>query len=195
MVFGWTAWDFWNLCGLGQADSCSWFLSWQNERNCLLLCSWESCSAMHVKAEQNSVGGKSKTKNLPRVQPSGRKCVWQVTRVVWSYGLFVLCEQCLRYTLCAERWGLWVCICEGWNGKKNQKFACANGGFSIKFCNSSLVEPGDLQKAFQRPQKYVPAKCWVLLWTPEEAWKFTLSKLTCFYICGVSGIGGFVFNT
>lgn len=163
--------------------------------NYLLLCSWESCLAMHVKGEQNSVGGKSKTKNLPRVQPSGRKCVWQVTRVVWSYGLFALCERCLRYTLCAESWGLWVCSCEGWNGKKNQKSACANGGFSIKFCHSSLVEPGGLQKAFQRPQKFVPAKRWVLLWTPEEAWKFALSKLTCFYVCGVSGIGGFVFST
>lgn len=86
--------------------------------NYLLLCSWESCSAMHVKGEQNSVRGKSKTKNLPRVQPSGRKCVWQVTRVVWSYGLFALCEWCLRYTLCAESWGLWVCSCEGWNGKR-----------------------------------------------------------------------------
>lgn len=198
MRFGWPAWDFWDFCGLGQTDSPVLGSFDGKMREALLLCCWESCSAMHVKGEKVQLEEKGKPKILlpqHRGQPSGRKCVWQVTKIVWSYGLFALCEQCLRYALCAESWGLWVHSCEGWNGKKKQKFACASGGFSIKLCRPSLVEPGDLQKAFQRPQKCGPAKCCVLLWTPEEAWKFTLSKLTCFYACGVSGIGGFLFNT
>lgn len=79
------------------------------EKLYLLLCFWESCSAMHVKGEKVHLEEKGKPKILlpqHRGQPSGRRCVWQVTRVVWSYRLFALCEQCLRYTLCAESWGM-----------------------------------------------------------------------------------------
>lgn len=86
--------------------SCCWFLWWQNERNCTC------CSAVgsHVqqcmcKEKKNQLDLKAKPKILlpqHRVQPSGRKCVWQVTRVVWSYELLALCEQCPSYTQCRK---------------------------------------------------------------------------------------------
>lgn len=72
------------------------------EKLYLLLCSWESCSAMHVKGEKIQLEEKAKPKILLpqyRVQPSRRKCVWQVARVIWS------CVGCLCCV--SSAWGIY----------------------------------------------------------------------------------------
>lgn len=98
-------------------------------------------------------------------------------KVIWSCGMSVLYEQ-------SPRCMLWFggCECAVMRAVMGKRIKSLHGQVVVSLCRSSLVQPGDLQKAFHWPQKYVPAKCQVLLWTPEEAWKFNCGQ-TDLFLC------------
>lgn len=82
--------------------SCSWFLWWQNERNCTY-CSVVESHVQHFTWKEKKFNWRKKQNQksycLHRVQPSRRKCVWHVARVIWS------CVGCLCCV--SSVWGIY----------------------------------------------------------------------------------------